>query len=159
MQGAAKVQVEDVMVHGAVTIDSGASVADAAHLMSSRGVGMLIVTTKEHPVGVVTDRDLLVRCVGEGDMPGTWPIRAYMSTPVISVSPDADLMEAAKLLHTKRIQRLAVERGGVLLGVVSYADISHAMGQMMQGLISTTVQTRRAPNSIEAGRLMHYSRH
>lgn len=149
-------QVKDVMVHGAVTIDSDASVADAACLMHDQDVGMLIAMKDDRASGVVTDRDLLVKCIGAGDMPDSRPLRAYMSSPVISITPESDVMDAARLLRNKRIQRLAVEDGGVLLGVVSYTDISQAVGQMMHDLMFGAGQVRRVPSAIEVGRVVHY---
>jgi CBS domain-containing protein len=149
-------QVKDVMVHGAVTIDAGASVADAARLMHDQDVGMLIVTNDEKATGVVTDRDLLVKCIGEGDMPDVRPVRAYMTAPLISVSPHADVLDAARFLQSKHIQRLAVEDGGVLIGVVSYTDISQAMAQVMNDLLLGAGRVRRVPGAIEVGRVLHY---
>ena len=149
-------QVKDIMVHGAVTIDSGASVADAAMLMHDQDVGMLVLMEGERAAGVVTDRDLLVKCVGSDDIPSSRPVGAYMSTPVVSVTPVTDIMDAAKQLRNKGIQRLAVEDGGVLLGVVSYTDISQAVGQMMHDLMFGAGQVRRVPSAIEVGRVVHY---
>jgi CBS domain-containing protein len=152
-------QVKDVMVYGAVMIEPTASVADAAALMAREDVGMLIVGTGEIAEGVITDRDLLVRCVGAGEMPDSRLVSEFVSAPAQTIDPDADVVEASKLMREKSLRRLAVARDKKLIGVVSHTDIIQSFGQVMYDLMYGAGSIRQMPAAALAGSVTHYFNH
>ena len=152
-------QVRDVMVYGAVTIGPGSSVADAAELMAREDVGMLVVGTERKVEGVITDRDLLVRCVGSGEMPDSRSVGEYMSAPAVTIDTMADVIDVARVLREKSVQRLPVVEAGKLVGVISYTDIAQSLGQVMHDLMFGAGEIRRNPASVQVGWVTHFYNH
>jgi CBS domain-containing protein len=103
------------------TIDPGASIAEAARLMDSHVVGALVVVDGDRPVGMVTDRDLVVRAVARG-IPADARVDAVMSPGVIAVSADADVREAFAIFRSHAIRRLPVVDGGIV-GMLTADDL------------------------------------
>lgn len=152
-------RVKDVMVYGAVMIEPTASVADAAALMAQEDVGMLVVGKGDRAEGVITDRDLLVRCVGQGEMADSRLVSEYLSSPVLTISPDEDLVVASQMMREKHIQRLPVVENGDLKGVISYTDIAQSFGQVMYDLMFGAGEVRQMPAAMQVGRVTHYYNH
>lgn len=152
-------RVKDVMVYGAIMIEPTASVADAAGLMAEEDVGMLVVGKGDKAEGVITDRDLLVRCVGQGEMPDSRLVSEYLSSPVMGIEPDEDLVVASHTMREQHVQRLPVIENGKLLGVVSYTDIAQSFGQVMYDLMFGAGEVRQMPAAMQVGRVTHYYNH
>ena len=85
--------------------------------------------------GVLTDRDILVRCVANGGGLGADKISAHMTSPVVSISPQTDVFEAVRTMRNHGVQRLPVEEGGKLAGIVSMGDIAQAMDEPIHDLV------------------------
>lgn len=149
-------KVKDVMVYGAVMIEPSASVADAAGLMAQEDVGMLVVGRGDAAEGVITDRDLLIRCVGEGEMPDSRRVSEYLNAPILSVEPDTDVVDASHLMREKRVRRLPVIKAGKLLGVISHTDITQSFGQIMYDLMYSSGEIRHLPAAALTGSVTHY---
>jgi CBS domain-containing protein len=107
----------------AVTVEA-ASVVEASVKIGKKGEGCAIVLRDGKPLGIVTERDVTLKVAAKGLDPRSVKIAEIMSTPLITVDPDADLMEAAKIMKQHNIWRLAVVREGTLRGVVTAADIA-----------------------------------
>lgn len=91
--------------------------------MAAQGVGSVVVVSEEgSPVGIVTVRDLRDRVLAAGRSPET-PVRAVMSTPLLSVSPEAFVLEALLTMTQHDVHHLVVVEGGRLAGVVSSSDL------------------------------------
>ena len=82
--------------------------------------------------GMITDRDIVLRCVAAGRDPDGACVGDIMSRRVISVSPDDDAAEAAELMSREKIRRLPVVRDGRLCGVLSLSDIARSRGFHME---------------------------
>ena len=116
-----KMTVARVMQGGAVTCDPGDTAERAALLLARCNVGMLPVVDGEGRLrGVVTDRDIVVRCVAAGEDPRQTPVREVMTRSVTTVSPSED----AKKMRSVQVRRLPVSDGKRILGVVSLGDIA-----------------------------------
>lgn len=152
-------KVKDVMVYGAVMIEPSASVADAAALMAQEDVGMLVVGRGDTAEGVITDRDLLVRCIGAGEMPDSRIVAEYLTAPVLAVEPDADVINASHLMREKHVRRLPVIKDGKLLGVISHTDITQSFGQVMYDLMYSSGEIRHMPAAAMVGNVTHYFNH
>jgi signal-transduction protein with cAMP-binding, CBS, and nucleotidyltransferase domain len=115
-------RVRDVAVRPPVTVPSDASVRDAARAMAAGGVGSVIVVDGDRPVGVVTDRDLVVRSMAR-DLPVDARVDAVMSMGVVAVDHDADVGDAVRIFGTHAFRRLPVVEGHRVVGVVAVDDL------------------------------------
>lgn len=114
--------VSDIMKKQVISIDSSFTVTDAAKMMEDKGVGCLIVTEKNVPVGILTERDFVTRIVGHTKSSST-PIREAMSSPLIVVNPDDTVKKLADLMKEKKIHKVPVVKGSQLLGIVTSTDL------------------------------------
>jgi len=127
-------QVRDVMTSNPVTCSPQASVADAAKVMAKEDIGPLPVVDANRLVGILTDRDIVVRVVAEGRDPQSTSVGDVATSDLVTVSPDEDLDRALQLLAERQVRRLPVAEGKTLVGVIAQADIAR------QGDDSTTGQ-------------------
>jgi CBS domain-containing protein len=124
------VHLRDIMTSGVVTAGLDADVLHVAQLMRDHNVGSVVVCDPEgEPVAMVTDRDLAVRALAD-DRPGSEPVRAHASRPLVTGEPDMDLEEAAALMVQHRVRRLPVVEGGGLVGIVTLDDIAVRTGNL-----------------------------
>ncbi|OXM15832.1 CBS domain-containing protein [Paenibacillus herberti] len=100
------------------------NVYELAVLMKEHGIGFVPIVEGDKLIGVVTDRDLVLRGYG-AKHPGSTAVREVMTADPITVSPDVDAEEAAELMASRQIRRLAVVDGdGKLAGVLSIGDLA-----------------------------------
>jgi len=118
------VKVVDAMRKDIVTVDEGVSVAEASMNMREKNEGCAIILRQGTPIGIVTERDVTWKIAGNGLDPKSVKVSEIMSTPLITIDPDADLVEAAKMMEQHKIRRLAVVRKGTLCGVITAIDIA-----------------------------------
>ena len=117
-------KVIDIVRKKAITLNEDVPVSEAAKIMKTHGEGCVIVTRKDIPVGMLTERDVTWKVVGEGLDPKSVKIGEVMSSPLVTVDPDADLAEAAKIMERHRVRRLAVVKENKIFGVVKAVDIA-----------------------------------
>ena len=98
--------VKDIMTKNVITIGVNKTVFEAAELMTSKGIGCLVIVDNDVPVGMVTERDFLRRIVAKRVSLDT-KISEIMSKSLITVDPEASVKEAARLMATNKIRRLA----------------------------------------------------
>lgn len=111
--------------HDVDTVEALESARTAAQRMATRSVGMLVVLdTRRRPIGVLTDRDIALRCAAEGRDPATTPV-VEIQTPSPHVATEAtEVEEALDLMRTHGIRRLPVVGAkGELVGVVTLDDL------------------------------------
>lgn len=120
-------KVRDAMAADVRSVGPGDSIAQAARLMSEAGTGFLPVADGGRPVGVVTDRDIVVRFVagGGGDAAAT-PVSEVMTSSVTVVGPDDALSDAADAMRDAAIRRLVVVESGSVVGVLSHGALVQA---------------------------------
>src|SRR5215210_6183688 len=108
--------IQDVMTSNPTTIQPTTSAQDAARTMKSEDVGSLPIVENDRLTGVVTDRDLALRVLGEG-RGGETPVAEIASKDVVTVDPQQSLEEAARLMAEHQVRRLpAGEKEGSLFG-------------------------------------------
>jgi len=112
--------VKDIMKTNVIAIDESMSLQDAAEMMTKANVGCVIVTRKNNPVGILTERDF-IRIAAEG-RPLFTEISGMMSSPLIVVSPDETVWEAAEIMKTKGIHKLPVQDGYNIVGMITTTD-------------------------------------
>ncbi len=119
-------KLRDIMAHPVVRIHPEESVAVAARTLARYNIGMLPVCGGDGRIcGVVTDRDLVTRCIASGRHPVSTPVREVMTTQVVAVRPDMDAAAAAYLMGKQQIRRLPVVENGRLCGMISLADLAN----------------------------------
>jgi CBS domain-containing protein len=96
--------------------------------MKEESIGCLLVADATGLKGVVTDRDLLVGCLGEAHDPWECLVTRHMSGDVVTADPAMEVHDAAHMMVSRKIKRLPVVEGGQLVGLVSFSDIGHSMG-------------------------------
>ena len=120
-------QVRDLMNPNVVTVEPGSSAALAARLISRHNVGSLPVCGEDRRLRrVVTDRDIVLRCVAAEEDPAQTPVRDIMSRGCATVSPGADCREATRLMSAHQVRRLPVVEEGKLVGVISLSDLARS---------------------------------
>lgn len=118
-------QVKDVMTRRVVSVAPEESAAVAARLFARYNVGALPVCTSEGRLkGVVTDRDIVLRCIAAEEDPTRTKVSEIMTRRVISVDAGERAENAAKLMAREQIRRLPVEENGKLVGMVSLGDLA-----------------------------------
>jgi len=123
--------VKDVMTRDIEACEPDAKVKDAAELMARKDVGPIPVVEDGTLVGIVTDRDIVIRVVAEGRDAAETTVGEISSKGLVTVSPDDDLEDALKLLAQHQVRRLPVVEGDRLVGIVAQADIAR-MGKDAQ---------------------------
>lgn len=122
-------QVREIMSTKVDMIDPTTSVVEAAKIMSEEDVGALPIGDNDRLVGMLTDRDIVVRGVAAGKDVKAATAREVMSPGVLYCFEDQSIEEAARVMSAKQVRRLAVlNRDKRLVGVVSLGDISGASG-------------------------------
>lgn len=117
-------KLREIMTNTVVRINPEESVAVAARTLARYNIGALPVCGGDGRLcGVVTDRDLVTRCIAAGRLPASTPVRDVMTTQVISARPDMEAGAAAHLMGRQQIRRLPVVENGRLCGMVSLGDL------------------------------------
>ena len=147
--------VSEVYSKGVVHIPASCNLRQAALQMAEQHVGALVVTDGEanrQMVGIVTDRDIVVKAVLLGASPNDVSVSDVMTAGVMSIEVDADLEDAMQIMSAHGIRRLAVTREASVVGVVSIDDMIGALGRGWS-LLSSVVrneQNRESEGSIQS---------
>ncbi|MBO5130570.1 MAG: CBS domain-containing protein [Oscillospiraceae bacterium] len=119
-------KLRDIMTSPVIRIDPQESVAVAARTLTHYNIGMLPVCGSDGRIcGVVTDRDIVTRCLAAGRAPASTTVREIMSSNVIAAMPDTDAAAAARVMGHKQIRRLPVVENEKLCGMVSIGDLAN----------------------------------
>ena len=118
--------VKDCMNRHVIAVAPECSVAVAARLMARHKVGVLPVRSRDGALcGIVTDRDMVLRCVALNRAAEETAVSRIMTTRVAAVAPQATLSQAASCMAKEQVRRLPVVEGRKLVGIVSLGDLSH----------------------------------
>lgn len=129
--------VKDAMSSDVKTATPSLSLADAAKLMKQEDVGSVPVVDGERLIGMLTDRDIVVRGIADGSDPHAVTAGDIASRDIVTVRPDDDLDEALRLMAQHQVRRLPVVDDGHLVGVLAQADVAQeakekAVGQLVE---------------------------
>jgi len=125
--------VREAMSSPVIMVGENDSVADAAVVMKEHGIGAIIAHGGEsQPVGIVTERDLVYRVIAEGRVPSEVKVKDVMSSPLMTVDPEASLEEAMAMMSANNVRRLGVVYKGNLEGVISDKDIIRIMPAIIE---------------------------
>jgi CBS domain-containing protein len=123
-----KIKVRDVMIPAINVIEAERTVREACILMDRLGAGSLLVEREGKLVGIVTERDFVVRVLATGLDHSKTKVGDVMSYPVIAVSPDSPIEEAVALMLSHGFRRLpVVGLDGKLLGMITLSEAAKAL--------------------------------
>jgi CBS domain-containing protein len=120
-------QVREVMTKNPVMLDASARVLDAAQAMRQHNIGDVVVRKNGKLCGIVTDRDIALRVVGEGLDPKSTSVESICSHGVTTVAPTQSTSDAVRLMRKSAIRRLPVVEDSKILGIVSLGDLAQAL--------------------------------
>jgi CBS domain-containing protein len=123
--------VRHAMATRPITASPDMNAGDAAGLMAANDIGVVPVTEGERLVGIVTDRDLVVRVLAERKDPRSVRLGDIATTRGLeTTSPDTQLCDARSLMAQRRIRRLPVVKDGTLIGMLSLGDVAVGSASM-----------------------------
>ncbi len=131
-------RVAEIMARNVITIPGDATLVEAAELMSEHNIGFLPVITADVLVGVLTDRDIVVRGLGEGKNPYTTLVRSVMSSEPVWCYDDDVLTDTVDILTNRHVRRLVVvDNNNNLCGLLSLDDLAAHMSsdRLLSGVI------------------------
>ena len=117
-------EIKDIMTRNVISVDPAESVEVAARTMSRYNIGVLPVCRNGKLCGILTDRDIVTRCLAANRQPGNTRVRQVMTEQVTAVSPEMQTGVAAHLMGRLQIRRLPVVEQGRLCGMVSLGDMA-----------------------------------
>ena len=131
--------VSEIMTTNVATAEPDSTLEEIATMMKDENVGAIPVVDGDELVGIVTDRDIVVRCIAEGKDPSECEVEEIVSEDLETVSPDDDVRRAAEIMQRRQIRRLPVcDADGKLVGMLSLGDI--AVKQSNDGISGETLE-------------------
>ena len=116
--------VSEIMTPGPLVLGSDATAIDAARAMRDINIGSVLVVDGDELVGIVTDRDIVLRVIAENVSPGS-AMLSSISTPVdVVAAPDDPVADVVRLMRDRAVRRVPVVEGGVPVGIVSLGDLA-----------------------------------
>ena len=118
-------KLREVMTNPVIRIHPDESVSVAARMLTHYNIGILPVCGNDGRLqGLLTDRDIVTRCLASGRSPAATSVKDVMTSRVVSAQPDMDTAWAAGLMGSQQIRRLPVVENGKLCGMVSLGDLA-----------------------------------
>jgi len=146
--------VKEIMKKNVITIDEAESIQEAAQKMLTANVGCVIVTRKDVPVGIITERDFVTKVAAEG-RPLFTEVSEIMSLPLTVIDPDETVWEAAEIMRGKGIHKLPVQEGTKIVGIVTTTDLvkicSYGSDSQMRHICDQILMRIKPPHNVEVG--------
>ena len=111
-------KIKDIMSRNIINCNLNSTVYDVAKLMKEYNIGIIPIID-EDLMGVITDRDIVIKCVYNNDP----SIKSYISDNIISIEEDKEIESALKLMKEKKVKRLIVTKEKEIVGILSLSDI------------------------------------
>jgi CBS domain-containing protein len=117
-------KVRQIMTTDVECAEPDSTLQEIASMMKEENVGSIPVVDEDELCGIITDRDIVVRCVAEGKDPGECTADEILSEELHSIEPDADVETASRIMAERQVRRLPVVQDGHLVGMISLGDIA-----------------------------------
>jgi len=114
--------VSDIMKKKVISIDETKTIKEAASIMNEAKIGSIIITKDDIPVGILTERDFVTKIAVE-EIPLSVSLSQVMIKPLLVVTPNQTVWEAAEIMKNMQVHRLAVQEGSKIIGMVSTTDL------------------------------------
>jgi CBS domain-containing protein len=115
--------INEIMTHDPKAVDKGTAIHEVARAMRDEDTGAIVVTDGGRFAGLVTDRDIVVRAVADGQGPDT-AVEAVCTTSVQTLTPDQTVDDAIEIVRSSNVRRIPVVQDGRPVGIVSIGDLS-----------------------------------
>jgi CBS domain-containing protein len=125
--------VERIMTREPASLEPSSTCGEAATLMKQQDCGSLPIVLDGRLVGIITDRDIVVRAVAAGKDPKTLRVSEIMTADPITIAPDASIDEATQLMAERQVRRLPVVADGRLVGIVVLAQLARSEDERLAG--------------------------
>src|SRR5688572_8627362 len=140
-----RMKIKELMTEDAQVLYPESTIEQAAQAMADADVGSLPVLNRNGVIGILTDRDIVVRVVAEGLRPDSTHAEQVMTSDVVHCSPEDEVEDAAKLMAENQLRRLVViDEEGEFAGIVSLADLAErapeAAGEVLEAVSSPSVE-------------------
>jgi len=131
-----KMLVRDVMSSPVVTMNENESSNKVAVAMDRGDLGAIIVTNEAgKSIGIITERDLVIRVLTKNLKPDSIKAKEIMTTPLVTIEPEATITEAARRMNRLDIRRLGVIYKGNLVGIISSKDVLGVMPELIETIL------------------------
>lgn len=130
-------KVKDLMTRKIIYVEKASNIYEVSKIMDENGIGSVIIMDGGKPVGIVTERDIITRCLAKQLDPKKTSSKEIMSYPLVSVESDCFVSDAAKLMISKMVRRLVIIDDGKLKGVITTSDL-------VRGVVSKSKTTEEA---------------
>lgn len=146
-------KVRDVMTADIVTATPETTLEEIATMMKTEDTGAIPVVDERELIGIVTDRDIVIRCVAEGRDPSEVSAEEILSEDVEVVDRDTDVAEALDIMGRRQVRRLPVVENGELVGMVSLGDLAvkqgdeQNTGEALKDVSQGVKESRNAPQA------------
>jgi CBS domain-containing protein len=143
------VKIKEIMTDQVAYLNPNANLVEAAQLMQKHDVGVLPVCQGQEVLGIVTDRDIVVRNIAHGQDPKTTPVKNVMTSDVKMVSPEMSLDQAAEVMADHQIRRLPVVDNQRIVGMVALGDLAtQAKYDVELGMTLGKISTPSEPENL-----------
>lgn len=127
------------------------SAAEAARRMRDNSVGCLIVLKDGRPVGIVTDRDLVLRTLAHGQDPEKTQVAKCLSAPLVTATPNATALEASEMMRSAGVRRLPlVDESGALCGILTADALIQVLSRELESLSKAAQKRLGAEDDVAA---------
>jgi CBS domain-containing protein len=131
--------IRECLHNAPITVPPQCTLEEAARLMGRHGVGSLLVVTGDILLGIVTDRDITVRGVGVGLLPGAH-VGAVMTDAPVTIQGSADILEAFRVIKEAGVRRLPVVEDTDLAGIITVDDLLVSLVLELGAVVSPVVR-------------------
>lgn len=142
-------KVRDIMTKQVRSLKGDQTLVDAARLMQELDVGVIpVVGANNELMGIITDRDIVVRCIAFAKDPSMERIDSIMTKDAVTITQDVDVEEAARIMSREKVRRLPVVDGMKLAGMISLGDLAaNVQSDMMAGDVLEDVSKPIGPKA------------
>ena len=138
-------KVRDAMHEGVEWVEPGTSIKELAKTMREHDVGAIPVGEKDRIIGMVTDRDIVLRAIAEGGQCESVTARDVMTKGIVFCRDVEEVEDAVRIMEQKQIRRLPVlDENKRMVGMLALGDISHAVSRVITGEVTAAVSEHHA---------------
>jgi CBS domain-containing protein len=123
-------KVRDVMTSDIAIASPDTTLEEIATMMKSEDTGAIPILEDDELLGIITDRDIVIRCIAEGEDPAELTADDILSESPETVEPDTDVEDALEIMGHRKVRRLPVVEDGTLVGMVSLGDLAVKRGDL-----------------------------
>lgn len=138
-------KVKDIATKETYCASPTMNLTEIATMMKRHGIGAVPVCEGDRLVGMITDRDIVISCVAASMDASACPAREFMTSKPVTIAPDVDVNEAARIMSKEQVRRLPVVEKGRLVGMLSLGDIAMAL-QGNDRLVAETLRKISTPS-------------